>query len=152
MMNAIVNPCIKYIPSSESTPSSLSHSVTTITLHYLRPLRSIIAPSIHSSSGELSDSRSISISVTTLHSGHTFFISQAAFQRLAPFLYFSKCHLYSMISLYSFHFVPTIHMLFSLASFGPCFQLDVVKNISRIMQQRYRDASDTRSTANALII
>jgi hypothetical protein len=33
---------------SSGTPSSLRHSVTTISLRYLRPLRSIIVPSIHS--------------------------------------------------------------------------------------------------------
>ena len=34
--------------TSSRTPSSLIHSITTISLRYLPPLRSIIAPSIHS--------------------------------------------------------------------------------------------------------
>ncbi len=39
---------ITFYPPSSGTPSSLFHSVTTISLRYLRPLRSIIVPSIHS--------------------------------------------------------------------------------------------------------
>ena len=89
------------IPPSSGTPSSLRHSVTTISLLYLR------------SSGEPPDSRSLSISVTPFHKIYTYPFSRQHWRH--PKGSTSVNATFAPFTLQSFHFVPTIPMLFSSA-------------------------------------
>ena len=106
---------ITFYPPSSGTPSSLFHSVTTISLRYLRPLRSIIGPSIHSF-----------IRIASGFPQHTYlrhFISLRLYEfRFAGSInaYHKSCTSANATfaqskTLCSFHFVPPIPMLFSSA-------------------------------------
>jgi hypothetical protein len=86
-------------PSSGTLPSFI-HSFNHSLIHSVR---------------EPPDSRSISISVTPFHSGYTYFISQAALAHLCSIthpLLRLMLPLLNLILNCSFHFVPTIPMLF----------------------------------------
>ncbi len=87
------------MPPSSGTLPSFIHSFNHSFIHSVR---------------EPPDSRSISISVTSFHSGYTTFISQAALAHTTHPLLRLMLPLLNQ-NLCSFHFVPTIPMLFSSA-------------------------------------
>jgi len=102
---------------SPHPPARLLHSVIqSLPFHFATCVRYVPLSllSFIRSSGEPPDSRSISISVTPFHSGYTNFISHAALAHtthpllrlMLPLLMIYPC---------SFHFVPTIPMLFCSA-------------------------------------